>query len=187
MSDTALVAIVGSVITALSTLAGVYITNRLTYDRLTVQLEYEQARERERFLRERLEELHVLIAEWIIFVAVFHLPITKVMRGEISYNAALDLINEHELTPPNFQRMEMVVELYFPTLRDKYNQLMKARDELSSIVDAHKEQYRIGQTDGSAFRRPFMAAQLAVDARATELKAEIAKLALGGPLVSVEG
>jgi hypothetical protein len=86
---TAYTAILG----ALIALVSVYLTNRSNTRRLKLQFELERETKGQEFIREKLEELYLLHEAWLNALATSYLPIISVMKGEITYNQALDMFH----------------------------------------------------------------------------------------------
>ena len=45
--------------------------------------------------------------------------------------------------------------MYFPEIKPEFDQLMEIRGKLNSIIDGYKEQYKLGDTDGSRWLEVF--------------------------------
>src|SRR3546814_922531 len=77
---------------SLLTTVGVLLSNRANRQQLQLRLEHEERLTRERLLRDRLEELYVLVSHWINAMFADHARLTLVMRGHTDYNQYLDSI-----------------------------------------------------------------------------------------------
>ena len=109
ISATVYSAILGAMIALIS----VYLTNRSTTQRLRLQFELERETRERDFRRDKLEELYLLHEGWLNAFATSNLPFISVMKGEITYNDALDMFIENNKTRTiDFKRLQMLVGLY---------------------------------------------------------------------------
>jgi hypothetical protein len=155
-------------------LVGVYFTNRGNTARLNAQLDHEVRRRREELLRTRGEELYELIDKWLHGLFGHYLSKAFVMQGKLTYDQALDLdLKNGKSSSGNFGRIEMLIDVYFPTLRQQYNLVISHREATNKHVIAHKLSYEKGQVDGTKFLQPFNTDQLALENAAEKLKAMI--------------
>ncbi|WP_216348903.1 hypothetical protein, partial [Vibrio ponticus] len=67
-------------------LSGVVFANRSSLARLKLQLETERNREKTQVKRERLEELYVLMSQWVNKFHSNFFKLSLVMEGKIGYN-----------------------------------------------------------------------------------------------------
>lgn len=143
-------AVMAALLTAGFTLIGVWITNKTTNQRLKIQLDHERATRNEEIKREKLEELYVVSNKFLSTLVVHYLPFKVVMKGEISFNKALDMVietgSERDFEP---HRVTMLIDLYYPELRPELDKIMSIREKLNDIVDGYKEQYKRGNIDGA--------------------------------------
>jgi hypothetical protein len=167
---TAYAAIFGALVAFL----GVYLTNRSNTQRLKIQLAHEKEMKEMNIRSERLEELYLLIETWVNALAMYHLPIFAVMRGELSYNDALDIVIENnKARPVDFKRILMLVDLYFPEMKPTLDKLSEARDKAAKILAEHKREYKRGNIDGSAFASPLLDAQRDIESASKIVKEQI--------------
>ena len=148
----------GTLIGSFLTIVGVVLTNRSNTERLKTQLQYEQNVRRQELKRERAEELYVESKKYLNALGVHYLPYKKVMKGELTFNQALDLTIDNS-SKRDFEphRVTMIIDMYFPNLQKPFNEIMVKRDFLNRIVTGYKEQYKTGNTDGTKWRDPFQA------------------------------
>jgi hypothetical protein len=111
------------------------------------------SRDEKRFRRQRLEEVFTSFQGFVIDLSKNWIAYTNVMTGKLDYNQALDLVIEQDKgTPTHFQKLEMVVTLYWPELMSFMDRLKVLRDKGGDILHAHKQRYLAGQiTDKEAF------------------------------------
>ena len=158
----------------LMALLGVYITNRSSLDRLKFQIDQEASQRNNNLLREKGEELYELMDKWLIAITCNGLNLSAVMQGKLTYNQYLDLLIEgNQSNQLNFGRIEMLIDVYFPTVRENYDHLIKRRDQINKIESAHKQAYKSGNTDGTQYLDSYTKAQLAMGDQGDILKQKI--------------
>ena len=168
------IAVVTAVITAAVTLLAVFLTNRGNTERLLLQLEQERNTERAALHREKLEELYVLVAKYTKLLGSHCLPYMSVMEGKLDYNQALDLtIESGNKETPDSDRLQMLIDLYFPGLRETFKQLLDVRGKINEVLALHKAEYTRGCLDGRKFVDPMLAALALLDKTGERLKNEI--------------
>ena len=112
-------------------LLGVYFTNRSNETRLHVQLEREERQRKADLLRDRGEELYELIDKWLNYLAGYYFRRVSVMQGKLTYNQCLDMdIKNSKDNSYNFGRIEMIIDVYFPSIRNTYDEVITDRDEI---------------------------------------------------------
>jgi hypothetical protein len=109
-------------------------------------------RDARRLRRTKLEEFYSAHSAFIRQLSADWLLHMKVMRNEISYNDALDIIvNRDKMADPPFERAEILVALYFPELVGQFQQLLELRDEAATVINSHKQVYnKIGPHETAA-------------------------------------
>jgi hypothetical protein len=73
----------------------------------------------------------------------------------------------------NFARIALLIDVYFPSTRSAYNDVIAARTALNKISGAHKRAYEVGDIDGTRFIKPFVESQKAIEAAAEIYKRQI--------------
>jgi hypothetical protein len=147
-------------ITAIVTLTGVFITNQANNERLRLQLKHEQNEKQKELTRSKLEELYILFKQWNSSISTSYLTRTSVMAGELDYKSALEMDKDRgEKSTVDFSRLEMLIDLYFPSLKPGYMKVDEARGIASKIMLAHQNQCLLGDVDGKKFLAPFLNAQ----------------------------
>src|SRR5690554_8036646 len=84
-------AIVAAILTSGIAFLGVSYTNRENRKRMVSQHEHERSLRKDELVRERAEELYVFVKKWCSTMISDHFPYVRVMRGQFSYNDALDM------------------------------------------------------------------------------------------------
>jgi len=170
-------AIVTAILSSGLTLIGVWFTNRANNQRLKIQFEHEQKIQNETFLRERLEELFIISNKYFHTLVMHYLPFRMVMRGEITFNKALDMTigwgREREYNP---DRVRMLLNMYFPELLPEFNKILDLREKLNDIVHGFKEQYKSGNLDGSKWLEIFSPLFEKLGTLTTEFDKHVVKL-----------
>ncbi|MFW1531257.1 hypothetical protein ACEWAM_22325 [Vibrio parahaemolyticus] len=159
-------------------LSGVVFANRSSLSRLKFQLETERQRESAQVKRERLEELYVLLSQWVNKFYSNFFKLTLVMEGKIDYNQYLDeIIEEGANNKVDFQRIEMILNIYGRELLPEYQEVLKCRNEISKMAGEHKADYKRGNINGQSFVEPYSLLHADLELRVTKLEAQLADLA----------
>jgi hypothetical protein len=146
-------------------LLAVYLTNR-----------FDSEKRRRQMLLDRGEELYALNVKWLNGFFAYYLRRSSVMQGKLTYNQALDLeIADLSKNTHDFSRIEMLIDVYFPSTRSAYDRLAAGRDALNEIASQHKRAYEAGDLDGGAFYGPFLQAIQEIEEAGKSLKEEIIK------------
>ncbi len=152
----------------------VWLSNRASANRLSLQLAHERDLKSQEARRVRVEELYLLASAWIIAVLTYSLPYLRVMKGDLSYNQALDITNSTGAgSGVDFKRLEMLIHIYFSELRGTFAALLEVRDRTNSILSAHRENYRQGEINGTQFVAPLLAAQAAFESVGESFKSAV--------------
>jgi hypothetical protein len=174
---TAYAALFGALLSASIAFVGVYLTHRGNTNRLLLQLYHERDLRSEELLRDKLEELYLLLDKWLEALSLHFLPYFKVMQGRITYNDVLDLtIREGQNRDHDFARLEVLVDLYFPSLRPSYNDITAARDQANDVLAEHKREYLRGQTMATEYIKPLNDALAHLDGSGEQMKHRIVEL-----------
>lgn len=151
-----LLTLVTAVTSAAIALIGVWLANRSSKARLKLQLDHEADQLKAQIFRERGEELYVLVQQWLNNLAGYYLRRCSVMQGKLTYNQCLDLeIADGKENPLNFSRVELLINVYFPSTRAAYARTAHGRDMLNEVATEHKRAYERGDIDGTRFLEQF--------------------------------
>jgi hypothetical protein len=137
----------------LFTLLGVWLVQRSNLKQLNLKLSHESNNEARGTLLDKLEELYSLISRWANDLILHHDVYRSVMRGDLSYNQALDIVIDRK---PNVDaaRMFTLAELYFPEAWDALKEMTDLRDQAFRIQEDFKRQYKVdGQPSHDHERR----------------------------------
>ena len=135
----------GSLLTGVFALLGVWLANRSSQKQLTLKLDNEVGRENRERRLERLEELYSLVGRWEIEFSLHHLTYLRVMKGELTYNQALEIGSNHK-SPGDATRLFTLAELYFTSAHGSLNELKQLRGQLAKVQSDFKDTYKL---DGS--------------------------------------
>lgn len=134
ISPQVLVVFATALLTAVVTLTSIYLTN--LSQRKTEEAKFERNKEAERtnFKREKLEELYILFSKWdadMVSLSYFYL---RVMTGEAQEEDALVSASKNQLSEKDyFQRILMMINLYFPELKDYFDEVLDTRENVWSF------------------------------------------------------
>ena len=134
LSPQVLVALATALLTAVVTLTSVFLTN--LGQRKTDKAKFERNKEAERivFKREKLEELYLLFSKWdadMVSLSYFYL---QVITGKAQEEDALVSARKNQLSEKDYlQRILMMVNLYFPELKDHFDGVLGARENVWSF------------------------------------------------------
>lgn len=148
MTDAQIVDLIKTVVTPMLggglALLGVYFNSRV-----------DTKKRRQEMLRGRGEELYVLNEKWLNGLAGYCLGHAAVMQGKLTYNQVLDLDIADGAKNPDFSRIEMLIDVYFPAARTAYERVIAVRETMNKITSEHKRAYESGNLDGRQYLESF--------------------------------
>jgi hypothetical protein len=107
------------------------------------------------FRRKKLEELYFALHTYCGKLFSTNMVWPRVMRGEITYNDANDLIiKNHDKEDKSHDVAQMLVNIYFPQLRPQLEAIIQRRDRINQIRSAFKKAYE-RQENCDRFIKPF--------------------------------
>jgi hypothetical protein len=169
-----IVPILASIITGVAAFLGVVLTNRYNFTRIKLENEIDAERKRRDLHRERGEELYVAVDKWLRVIGTNYLSILRVMHGKLTYNQHNELtLKWSEQKGYDFSRLEMIIDVYFPDIKDSYSKVLEARTEINRISAEHERQFNSGKTDSHGLIAQFVAAQEKFESTGTCLKEQI--------------
>jgi hypothetical protein len=160
------------IIAAAGPLIAVYLTNRFNMAHFRQQLEHDQRSRHEGILRERTEELYVQLQKYSTTLQTMNLPFIHVMEGKLDYNQALDVMKKEGKFVADFHRIQMLIGIYFPQLREAFAKLLNLRNEANIIRQAHKAAYLRGES-GEPFIELFLGSLAAIEDACNKLVSDI--------------
>ena len=152
--SSAWVAFSTALLTSSLTIIGIRYNNKLINERLLIQLEHERKLKREELVRDRLEELYVESRRYMNAVVTHFLPYRQVMEGELTFNQALDLNIDSGYTH-NPERVHLIMDMYFPELRDHFSSVEEMLEKTNEILHGYKLQYKKGDFSGEKWLPQF--------------------------------
>jgi hypothetical protein len=109
---------------------------------------------------EELEELFVLFKKWASNIDLIYINHARAMKGDIDYLVMLGMeIERSNENSFDFDRLEMLINLYFPNIKLAYERLIETRTKANKFMLEYGNQYVAGNTDGRKFLAPFLDAQ----------------------------
>jgi nucleoside phosphorylase len=106
-----------------------------------------------------LEELYVLCKAWINNILILYLNRSAVMAGHIDFKIPWEVETDSQYVKHDFNRLEMLIDLYFPMLKLDYLHLIQVRGIANKIMIEQMKQCLLGDLDGRRFLNPFLEAQ----------------------------
>lgn len=125
-------------------LFGVYLANGASIQRLNLQLENENNRQREKIYLEKVEEIYVLTGRYIDTLASHYFLIKEIMKKQIGYEEVSKKVQEDkEVLQTDFERIQMLVDIYFPSLKEELKILLRTRRTGGMIMKRYQEEANI--------------------------------------------
>ena len=164
-------AIFTAILTSSVAYIGVSYTNKENTKRLSSQHEHERQLRRDEVRREKAEELYVDVKKFCNAMVSDHFAYVRVMRGEFSYNDALDLtLSSAEKNGYDAQRIHMIIDIYFSDISSKLVALIESNGKALDIRDAFKHQYNNGDQVCNATAKIYSAEIQAVSSAASKFE-----------------
>ena len=167
----------GVILGALIGLVGSLLTHRFNANQAKIKLKSEQQQIAIRTKREKLEELYILLGHWNNMFFSKYLDLRLVMEDQITYNQHLDNVISGKIDKKvDFQRIEMLLNIYGKELLPLYEKVIKLRSNVNDIASKHKSDYKQGSVNGSSYVKPYTDAQFQLGEAIENLKRELASL-----------
>ena len=139
LSPQLIVALITAILTAAVTLLSVYLSGLEQRKRDQAKFEIEKNQQREKIKRLKLEELYILFSKWEADISSLYMLFLPVIAGRMAEKDALDTANKNKLSEMGaFQRIDMIVHLYFPELIEQLNVVLKSRDAVSRFIGENR-------------------------------------------------
>lgn len=162
--------IIGGLITAVSTLLAVVVTNifNLKLSKSNYETQAQQKYAEQRILK--IEETYLLFEKWEINFSNIYLYHLRCYLGKLSYSQVLELTNKCDLLAPGeAQKLKMLIGVHFPELAEKYKEVDLARSKIAKFLCDPKE--------GKLSAKDFVVAQENFEATCSKFKEAIGSLA----------
>jgi hypothetical protein len=132
-----------AVITAAVTLISVYLTNLGHSKREHEQFKRNEKQGKNELRRVKLEELYVLFANWESDVSTLYMTFVPVILGTMAEKDAWNITQKTKLSEDgSYQRISMIIHMYFPQLIDGLSEVLKSRDKVSSFLGENRPKDR---------------------------------------------
>ncbi|UYF57272.1 hypothetical protein M2R49_08990 [Citrobacter amalonaticus] len=119
----------------LGALLGACLANSFAEKRWAKQIVYEKEKDRIKFIREKGEELHLLLSRWGKSLFLYQLNQLSVVHGKLSEEQFHKLAKDITLEPGTHDRLETLLFLYFSELEPL---MIKTREYISEGNKAYE-------------------------------------------------
>lgn len=171
------VAIGSSLLTAFVTLSSVLLANRSNLLKSKFDQELSNKFKTAFYKNEKLEQLFILFDKWSKFVLTNWINYASVMDGSLTLKQLNELVIKHsENSEIEHSRIEMIIRLYFPELKQSYNKLNEQKTFANKYMLSFRNEYLKGNTDGKKYLPDFLHAQSLFDSFCEEFKKDMEKL-----------
>jgi hypothetical protein len=151
-----------AVVTGFFTVLSAYLANRASTRQLSLKLKHESDKDRLDARRERLEELYSLVMAWSKQATSFYFPFLSVMKGDLTYNEALDLAIDRK-NAIDVDRLFTLAELYFDSGHARLDEIRQILKKVNSVNEEFKRLYKSGQTSSKEHLRKMSAELISLD------------------------
>jgi len=129
----------GSLIPALVGLVGViggaFLASLLADKRWEKQITFESRKERKSAIRDKGEELHILLSKWHKYVGSIHIQQLMVVSGKLQLSDHYEHVTKNSQNADTHDRLEALLFLYFPELTEDMNSVRKTLSAINSHFD----------------------------------------------------
>lgn len=167
------IGVIGVLLGTLLSVFSAWLTNRSSLMQLKVKFKHEEKLSAGKVRKERLEELYILVCHWSNMFFSQYMNLGLVMRGHISYNDYLDMVNSSE-NKYDYSRIEMIVDIYGGGVAEAFKAVEIARGVVNDVSARHKSAYKRGES-GEGFVDPANEAQLLIGDALDAMKRAIAR------------
>lgn len=130
-----LVALLTALLTAAVTLISVYLANMGQQKTEEAKFERNKEAEHAAFKRKKLEELYLLFSKWDADLAALGYLFIHVIEGKVSEEEVLQSASKNQLSEKDYLlRIQMMVDLYFPNLKNEFDLVLDAREGVWQFV-----------------------------------------------------
>ncbi|CCK76001.1 conserved hypothetical protein [Oleispira antarctica RB-8] len=167
-------AIVSGLITALSTLAAVLITNHFHLKASKQNSSIEHQRDISQRKLEKIEEFYLLFEKWETNTSNIYLYHLRVYTGEITYKQVLEATNKKDNYLPNdVQKLKMLLNIHIPELVSEYEKVDAARSKVVPYIINSPNQNKLNTQDFILIQKHFDSTCKAFKAKLCELANEL--------------
>jgi len=127
--------VITALIVSISTLLGIYLTNKFNSKQVKVNLEFTRDQKMLELRLQKLEELYLLFEQWEAFLLSTYLIYSHAYAGKLNYTQVLDTVNQKsENDNIDFHKIQMLLNIYFPELRENYENVISKRSSLAKYI-----------------------------------------------------
>ena len=130
----------------------------------------------EEIRRDKLEELYIIVGNWSTALLGNSLTFLAVLNARIEYPKYSELTANMTTSKYDFNRLEMILNIYAINLKPLYKEVLEARSKINTIQGKYINQYRHGDSNGKHFVNEYTDAQNNFENLTKLLKQEIANL-----------
>ncbi|MFZ1919558.1 MAG: hypothetical protein WAU58_18440 [Terriglobales bacterium] len=134
--------LIGSLIGGGLTLLSSSFTNRAAEKQLETKLTHEREQNRQELLRARGEELYTITSAWLKMIGTYQMRGMAVLYGTITHSQAIDQQLADGKPNYDFDRIEMLMDAYFPSVTTAYEAVLSERDRFASMHSDFNHKYR---------------------------------------------
>ena len=118
--------VIAACVSAGVTLICVKFTNSANESQLVIKLNHERQLFQENLLRDKLEDLYSVGADWVDFLSRHYAFYTDVVGGKLTHNEHVNYEMERSSGKnKEYGRILMLIDMYFPRLKPKYDKFIK--------------------------------------------------------------
>lgn len=148
--------IVTAILTITGTLLGVFLGYLGNKKNLETRFKNEETIRKETLRRERIEELFIQFKKYVKIKTGDYIVYYKVIEGQLTFDQAHDInVGFSAKKPCDYDKMVMIINLYFSDLLEDFKMLESSDFNVYSIVESFKKQYKTGDYNGEKFETPF--------------------------------
>lgn len=171
-------AIIAAVLTSGIAFLGVSHTNRENRKRMITQHDHERRLRKEELVRERAEELYIIVKKWCRTMITDHFPYVRVMRGQLSYNDALDMtLASGEKRGYDPERMHMICDIYFQELSKEIADILDMNCKILDFRELCKKELESGRIKDERMADAYLKKINALIEAARRLEHQVANVA----------
>ncbi|PMR73563.1 hypothetical protein [Billgrantia endophytica] len=157
-------AIIGASISLVAAVIVLIFTNKAHDRRQAAQHAYEQDKENKRHRQAKLEDCYLAFSRWEICFAGIYIGMIGYVKGDFTEERAYEIV-KLKTQGGSKEQAEMIINLHFPNLKEKYDATQSARGEIVKYFPPNPK--------GSGGLKGFYSAQEKFEAAAQQLKEAI--------------
>ena len=167
-------AIISGLITALSTLAAVLITNYFNLKSSKQNSDIAHKRDKSQRRLEKIEEFYLLFERWETNLSNVYLCHLRAYTGHLTYRDVLEIVNKKDdFLSVDAQKIKMLMNVYMPELLSEYEKVEAARSMIVPYIISAPEENDLKSKDFVKMQENFEAACAKFKANISELANEL--------------